>query len=91
VLIGPGWLPNVALLAVSVLIVVRGPWSLPAAAAVVLSAAALDLASPQTLTTIYLTAIYMLVLVTYRTAVLFVLVWLVAAFRAARCDPPRAP
>src|SRR5262249_36908215 len=44
--VGPGWLMNFALLAVSVLVVVPAPWSLPLYAAIVLAAAPIADATP---------------------------------------------
>src|SRR6266540_2838408 len=71
--VGVGLVPSLALLAVSVLLVVRRPWAVPLAAAVVLSAWALAGSSPT------LSGPYAAITVTWRSVTLFVVVWLVAA------------
>ncbi len=71
--VGVGLVPSLALLAVSVLLVVRRPWAVPLAAAVVLSAWALAGSSPT------LSGPYAAITVAWRSVTLFVVVWLVAA------------
>jgi two-component system, NarL family, sensor histidine kinase DesK len=75
--VGVGWLFMYAPLAVSVLIVVRLPWSLVLCAALVLAMAPLALALGEP----GWSATYLPVEVAWRAATLFVLVWLVAAAR----------
>jgi two-component system sensor histidine kinase DesK len=73
--VGPGWLMNFALLAVSVLIIVPAPWSMPLFVAVVLAAGLLAGDAPEW------PGAYLVFSVGWRSVTLFVVVWLVAAFR----------
>src|SRR5262245_3380539 len=86
--VGPGWLMNVALLAVSVLVVVPAPWSLPLYAAIVLAVGPIAATTPARADgSLGWTGAYLVFSVAWRSATLFVLLWLVAAFR--RLDEAR--
>ena len=87
-IVGPGWMMNFALLALSVLIVVPAPWSLPLYAATVLAAAPIvNTPAMRADALAGWTGVYLVFSVAWRSVTLFVLVWLVAAFR--RLDEAR--
>ena len=73
--IGPVWLMNFALLGVSALILLPARWALPAFAVIVLSTG--PLAGPPD----EFSGSYLIFSVAWRSITLFVLVWLVAAYR----------
>jgi two-component system sensor histidine kinase DesK len=74
--VGTGWLPTLHVLAVSVLLTVRPPWSLLAVAGLVAATAPLAIAFGNAQWAAFTTATVM-----WRGAAVFVLVWLVGATR----------
>src|SRR5262245_31039531 len=80
-IVGAGWIMNLASLAVSVLLVVRGRWAGLLVVAVVLAAGPLAGTGQYQYSSVGAPGLYLIFSVAWRSVTLFVLVWLVSTAR----------
>jgi signal transduction histidine kinase len=80
-LIGPAWSFALASLVVSTAIVLRPRWSIPAAAAIILLVHVVGLTHAGETARLFSQGLYLAISVAFRSAILLVTIWLVAAVR----------